>query len=1149
MLFGFALSAQAAFVPVLTEFMASNSGTLLDEDGISSDWIEVANLGSTAGNLAGWYLTDNVGNLTRWAFPDTSLAPGEHLLIFASGKDRRIAGYELHTNFELGSSGEYLALVESDGVSIATEYAPEYPPQIQDVSYGVVAEPLVLQDQGSSLRYQIPSDGVLGQTWTDAGFDDSGWTEPALPALGIGYENSPADFANEINTPIPSGTISLYLRLPMDGVDASAMETLILRMKYDDGFVAYLNGTEVARANAPLDLSWDSLAADQHYDALAVQYESFDLSAHIGLLNATTNLLAIHGLNYRLTSSDFLISSELLAVGATNPDLFNPGFLQVPTPGADNVSARVNTGPGISELTENVPALADAADLTITARITPRQAGVGSVELQYRVNYGTPLALPMSDDGMGADVLANDGLYTAVIPASASNPGEMVRWAVLANDLDGNASRWPVLVYALGQNESPEYAGTMVMDPAGGNSLSSFYWWTQDAAACHAAGGRASAFYGGRFYDNIFARKRGGGAHKKSQKFDFNKGYGFTMNAEVKKVSEVNINDQAVDASYLRQPMGLNFHREAGNPGCFAGFVEMRLNGNYERVGIMIEQVDDRYMERNDYNPEGDLYKFVQRGNLQPSFSDVNWVEKKTGDRTDFRTLQVLVDQLYLSPAERRLYLYDHLDISEFINYFACRVLLQHADDVRKNFYMYYDAHGDGRWRIFPWDLDYTLGIVGGHNRNDPNRVQHPIWGTEELPTADGNDQWNRLYDAVYENLALRQMLLRRVRTLMDSHLIPPGNNGEGSWLNEYIAQEWPAVEPYCSTDYREPSVSGKNSFISAIEVRRNDLFGTYSISIPLFPGEVIPTAQTATPTILIGAIEFNPASGIQDEEYVELVNTNAFAVDISNWTLSGGIDFTAHAGTVIPPNTKLFVVRDISVFRARVLSPHGGEGRFMAGGYSGGLNNFGETLILSTPNGTPIHQVTYTGDPSDVQRYLRITELHFNPRAADPVQGDANVDNDEFEFIELMNISDQPLDMSGAAFTEGIDYIFPAGTVLAPNARRIVVANQGAFESRYGTNLPTDGQYAGRLSNGGEEIELRDADGGKVHSFTYQDSFTLFSDGKGASMVVIDLDGNYSSGKNWKDSIWIGGSPGTAEPTTPPDIVINEILSHTDEP
>ncbi len=933
LLLGMAQGAKAAFQPMITEFMASNSGTLVDEDGISSDWIEIANLGSTAGNLAGWYLTDNAGNLTRWAFPDTPLASGEYLVVFASGKDRRVAGNELHTNFELSASGEYLALVESNGISMATEYAPEYPPQIQDVSYGLVADPLVLQDQGSPVRYQIPTDGTLGLTWTAEGFDDSGWIAPVLPALGIGYENSPADFENEINTVIPLGTIPLYLRLPIAGVEASEIGSLVLRMKYDDGFVAYLNGTEVARANAPLTVNWDSPASANHVDALAVQYESFDLGAHIGLLNATTNLLAIHGMNRNVTSSDFLLSSELLAVGATDSDSFNPGFLQLPTPGTDNVSSQINTGPGISELTENVPALADADDLAITVRITPRLAGVASVELQYRVNYESPVALPMSDDGTGADVLANDGLYTAVIPASASNPGEMLRWAVSADDLDGNSSRWPVLVYALGQNESPEYAGTMVVDPAGGNSLPSFYWWTQDPVACHALGGRASVFYVDCFYDNVFARKRGGNAHKKSQKFDFTKGHEFTMNAEVKKVSEVNINDQAADASYLRQSMGLNFHREADNPGCFSDFVEMRLNGAYERVGIMIEQVDDRYMERNDYDPEGDLYKFVQRRNLQPSFSDVNWVEKKTGDRSDFTTLQTLIDQLHLSPAERRLYLYDHLDIPEFINYFACRVLLQHIDDARKNFYMYYDTHGDGRWRIFVWDLDMIMGIVAGHNKYDPNRMQHPFWGIEELPTADGYDQWNRLYDAVYENLALRQMLLRRVRSLMDSHLIPPGTGGAGSWLNEYIDQEWPAIEPYCGTDYREPTVSEKNALVASIEVRRNDLFGTYSTSIPLFPGEVIPPEQTAAPTILIGAIEFNPASGIQDEEYVELLNTNAFAVDISGWTLSGGIDFAAHAGTVIPPNTTLFVVRDIAAFRSRSLSPHGGEGRFMAGG------------------------------------------------------------------------------------------------------------------------------------------------------------------------------------------------------------------------
>jgi len=134
---------------VISEFLASNGsnqplgeGDLLDEDGDSSDWIEIYNLTGSTIDLDGWYLTDDADDLTKWQFPNETLLAGCYLMVFASGKDRSVAGSELHTNFNLSVDGEYLALVCPDG-TIATEYneyeyADEfgYPPQKRDISYG-----------------------------------------------------------------------------------------------------------------------------------------------------------------------------------------------------------------------------------------------------------------------------------------------------------------------------------------------------------------------------------------------------------------------------------------------------------------------------------------------------------------------------------------------------------------------------------------------------------------------------------------------------------------------------------------------------------------------------------------------------------------------------------------------------------------------------------------------------------------------------------------------------------------------------------------------------------------------------------------------------------------------------------------------------
>lgn len=134
-----AATLHAASLPpvVISEFLAENRTGLVDEDGEHSDWIEVFNQSSGPVNLKGWSLTDQPDAPRKWLFPDVSLPAGRFLLVFASGNDRRIPTRPLHANFKLGKKGDYLALVQPDGTSVATEFAPKYPPQRIDVAYGL----------------------------------------------------------------------------------------------------------------------------------------------------------------------------------------------------------------------------------------------------------------------------------------------------------------------------------------------------------------------------------------------------------------------------------------------------------------------------------------------------------------------------------------------------------------------------------------------------------------------------------------------------------------------------------------------------------------------------------------------------------------------------------------------------------------------------------------------------------------------------------------------------------------------------------------------------------------------------------------------------------------------------------------------------
>ena len=142
---------------VITEFVASNQTGLLDEDGATSDWIELYNDGTTPVNLSGWRLTDSATNPTKWIFPAVTIDPKGFLIVFASNKNRAVATSQLHTNFKLASSGGYLALLRSDA-SVATVFNP-YPAQYDDRPYGFAQTVTTTQHlaSNSSVKFFIPT--------------------------------------------------------------------------------------------------------------------------------------------------------------------------------------------------------------------------------------------------------------------------------------------------------------------------------------------------------------------------------------------------------------------------------------------------------------------------------------------------------------------------------------------------------------------------------------------------------------------------------------------------------------------------------------------------------------------------------------------------------------------------------------------------------------------------------------------------------------------------------------------------------------------------------------------------------------------------------------------------------------------------------
>jgi hypothetical protein len=223
----------------------------------------------------------------------------------------------------------------------------------------------------------------IGDTWATSYFDDSLW--PNYTG-GVGYERNPGDPVNyvglfnvDVNDDMYNHNGTCYIRIPFN-VSSTDLANLTLRMRYDDGFIAFINGVEVKRRNFTGTPQWDSVATSMNSDVNAVSFEDFDISGHISTLNPGDNILAIQGLNYGITSSDFLISVELVASQVGQGDV-SPGATQYTAPVTLNKSTQVkarNLDSGAwSALHEAVFAIGPVAEnLRITEiMFNPRNTG------------------------------------------------------------------------------------------------------------------------------------------------------------------------------------------------------------------------------------------------------------------------------------------------------------------------------------------------------------------------------------------------------------------------------------------------------------------------------------------------------------------------------------------------------------------------------------------------------------------------------------------------------------------------------------------------------------------------------------------------------------------------------------------------------
>jgi len=1082
-------SLRGAESVIISEFMASNLASVEDEDGAFSDWIELYNPGSEAVDLEGYFLTDDPAVLTKWRFPAVSIEPGRFLVVFASSKDRRDPDYELHTNFKLLSAGEFLALVAPDGESIVSSFE-NFPLQAADVSYGFAQDSRVLSfvRSGASAKVLVPTDGSLGNSWTDPDFTDSDWLGGTT---GVGYERS-SGYDSLIKLDLESrmygANCTAYVRIAFTVDDPSAISALKLRMKYDDGFVAYLNGREIARRNAPASLSWNSTASALHDDSAAVVFESFDVYGAVDALRAGKNVLAIHGLNERLQSSDFLILPELDGVEAGTLDTSRALYLTSPTPGWANSSGYPKVS-GFPVFSRESGLYDSPFDLTITTEAP------GAV-IRYVRGWSEPgesssaYSGPISINGtvmIRARVFEPDAVPGPIVTRSYTVMDSNVR--------DFNSNLPLIILNTFGRGIGPDgytggYAEIFEPDETDGrtrlNGTRNFGGIVGLKQRGSSSAGFPKKMYGMETWDE----------HGNDEDYPL---------LGLPSESDWVLYAPYSDKSLMRNALAYGWSNDIDEYAPRTRFVEMFLNtgtgrlnySHYVGVYLLVEKIkrgEDRV----------DIRKLVPSDDTEPDISGGYLLKIDRADPGDvgFRTARGTVIR-YVSPKEERItppqksWIKNYMDGFEaalfgsdfrdpvsgyarwidpdsWADHFLLTELCKNIDGYRLSTFFYKDR--GGKLVMGPiWDYNLSLG-----NADYLHGWRTDLWYLYENNDPNGwGKWWRRLFQDVdfeqrfidrWQNFRRSKLSLDRLLGRVDEYasLLAEAQVrnfekwpilGQRVWPNWYIASTWQAELEWMKNWIRGRVAWIDGHYIDPPEFNRDGgaIESGFELTMTAPSGVIYYTLDGTDPRLPGGAV--SPRASVYSVPIVLEENARVFARAKSGIKWSG---FTA------------------------------------------------ATFYVDLPQ-------------------LVVSEIMFHP--PDP-PAESPYDDNDFEFLELLNRGGTSIDLTGVHFSSGIQFAFPEGMILRPGEYVVLVKNMEAFGSRYDTTgVLIAGEYGGFLENRGERIALSGPLEEPVYEVTYDDQwYPDTTDGRGHSLTCVDPwdpRNLWNEPESWKPSTHPLGSPG----------------------
>lgn len=1078
------VTLEAASGVIISEFQARNDATLADEDGEFPDWVELYNADDRAVQLVGWHLTDDPLDPTRWKFPDVEIPARGFLRVFCSGKDRIDSTRPLHTNFKLKSRGEYLALIEADGATVAWQFSPRFKRQVADVSYGFVhrTEAEILVGAGATASALVPEDASLGLDWVNPAFADAAWI-PGTVAFGFDQKSRPT-YTDLIETDIGPGmrrvNSSVYIRIPFEFDPRAPFDFLRLRVKFADGFVAYLNGSRIASANAPGNPVWNSKATAAQNRTRAKVFQNFDISAFLELLQPGENLLAIHGLNNSVSSSDFFVLPEIVGVRADEIDTTRRQYFDEPSAawpngeGFDDISGE----PDFSRLEG---AYAGSVELALSATAPAaviRYTTNGTVPDEDSTVYESPLTLSV----------------TTAVRARVFEPGLLPgptverNYVILATRIVDDSSNIPlVIVNTFGRS-------------IGGSILTPMHIHIVDVGADGRAHLTGTPDFSGRGGIKTRGSSTGGRA-KVSFSFEI-----WDEENEDRDVSILGMPPESdwilygaynFDRALIRNAFVYEISNQVGRYAVRTRSVELYVNRspravgtattdyfgvytlmekikigpervNVERIGASVvsePQIGGGYMFKIDRNDPGDVG--FTAGSQQmlwvyPKEIDMRWRPAQTAwVRSHFDAFRRTITAPNAEDPE--LGYQKYIDLDSWIDHHLINELTKNPDALRLSTFFFKSRLGKIEYGPV-WDFDRTMGC------DDDARAQNPVGWMG--PHSQG--WWGQLLRQPTFERRYRQrwrQFRRGPMSIVNMHAIIDRMADEIREAQVRNFRRWPLA---LGAPGGPAGWEGEIIHLKRWVSDRANWMDTQFLEIPRFSPEEERVERSTLIEILV------------DDEESEIYYT----LDGTDPKLPNGSPSASaqrYTGPIeIVVNTRLV---------ARV---HVGGGTW----------------------GGPAEAV-YVVDLLP----LAITEILFEPELGT-----------KFEFVEIFNHGEEPVDLRGVAFRRGVLFVVenPDEPPLLPGEYAVVVNELEEFSSHYDTDsIRILGEYTGSFSNRGETVRLAGPIGETLVGFRFEDEWYPETQA-GRSLVLRDPRVSHDlleDPSSWRASAEVGGSPGRADP------------------